>query len=78
MLMCMRGVQDRIKRDLRLAQQLAYSSAILNTFAVNNPKKMPSFAEAFPDGSKKQAMTPDQMMTAMERWTVRIAAQKQG
>lgn len=73
MAICIQGVEVKFKRDLKIQQQIAYSTAILIGFATHNPKKMPSFEKAFSDDAPR-AMTPDQIMMSMQAWTCRIPA----
>lgn len=70
----MQGAQDRDRDQLRMQQRLVYSQAILIGFAMGNPKKMPSFDAAFPDGRPKQPMTPDQILVSMQQWCARLGA----
>ena len=68
------GAQDRDLAQLRMQQRLIYSQAILTAYAVNDPKKMPKFEAAFPDGRPKQPMSPDQIMASMQQWSARLGA----
>lgn len=70
----LRGVAARRKREFREQCHLAYSAAVLHSFAVHNPKQMPAFDKAFPDSTPKPAKTPDQIMAIMEAWTARAGA----
>lgn len=68
---------DRDHRDMRARQALTYSLARLVAVAVNNPKKMPEFDQAFRDPRRKRGppKTPAEMLQAMRAWTdaIRIA-----
>ena len=68
------GAVERAWRETRRMQRLAYSQAVLSTFAFHKPGKMPAFEKAFPDGKPKQPQSPDEIMRAMEQWTVALAA----
>lgn len=61
------GADARAERDLRIQQQLAYSTAVLIGTAVNNPKGFPKFARVFPD-RKAKAQTPEAMLAAVRGW----------
>lgn len=64
-----KGAQARDGAALRQAQALAYSHAVLIAHGYHNPKRMPSFDQAFPGLEAKASETPDQMMAAMMQWT---------
>ena len=63
------GADARARADLKTAQQLAYSTAVLVGMASNSPKKFPKFDKAFPDPDARQRVQgPDQIYAAMETW----------
>ena len=65
----LKGAARRVARDLRLQQAVAYSQAQLLAVAIHAPKKMPSFAKAFPDPERRAVpQTPAQMLAAMRLW----------
>lgn len=65
----LRGARDRDLGRMKFEQRIAYSTAILLGYATHNPKKMPSFEKAFPDGRPKPVMGPDQIMASMTQWS---------
>lgn len=69
------GVVEAISARRREAQQLAYSQAVLNSYAWHAPKKMPKFDAAF--GVKKK-QTPAEAFAAMSRWVAVYAAPGKG
>lgn len=61
------GADARAARELKIQQQLAYSTAVLIGTAVNAPKSFPRFHRVFPD-PKAKATTPEAMLAAMRSW----------
>lgn len=63
------GADARARADLKTAQQLAYSTAVLVGMASNSPKKFPKFDKVFPDpDAAKRAQGPDKIYAAMTDW----------
>ena len=63
------GADARALRDLRVQQQMAYSTAVLIGCAVNNPKRFPKFQKAFPDArAQRVRQDPDTIFALMECW----------
>ena len=63
------GADARARTDLKSAQQMAYSTAVLIGMATNNPKKFPKFDKAFPDPeARRRVQGPNEIYAAMETW----------
>ncbi len=63
------GADARMERDLRLAQGMAYSTAVLVGIAFNNPKAFPKFDKVFRDKpAAKAVQEPDAIFAAMSAW----------
>ena len=63
------GADARARADLKAAQQLAYSTAVLVGMATHNPKKFPKFDKVFPDlDAARRAQGPDEIYAAMIGW----------
>ena len=63
------GADARARADLKTAQQLAYSTAVLISIASHNPKKFPKFDKVFPDlDARQKVQTPDAIYAAMIGW----------
>lgn len=63
------GADARANYDLKTAQQMAYSCAVLIAIATHNPRKFPTFDKVFPDPlAKAVAQTPDEIFSAMSGW----------
>lgn len=72
------GADARAKADLRNAQQIAYSTAVLVGVAINNGKKFPKFDKAFPDpDARHKAQGPDDIAMAMFSWVEDAAIAEQ-
>ena len=63
------GADARARADLKSAQQIAYSTAVLIGMATHSPKKFPKFDKVFldPDAAKR-AQGPDEIYAAMTGW----------
>ena len=72
----MRGAATRDQHLIRAAQAVAYSVAVLTGAAINNPKKMPSFNKAFPDGKAGAArvQTTTEATANLNAWANAINA----
>jgi hypothetical protein len=64
----MRAAVERQYRQKRLDDGRFYTLAQLVTYAVNDPKKMPKFDKAFPDGKPKPVQSADEIWAAMTAW----------
>lgn len=63
------GADARARADLKTAQQLAYSSAVLMLIGTHNPKKFPKFNKVFADlDAPHKAQSPDDIAAAMISW----------
>lgn len=76
----MRGAATRDQHLIRAAQAVAYSVAVLTGCAVNNAKKMPSFAKAFPDtrGGHHKRQSQQQDVRNFEQWLAIADARNPG
>ena len=74
MLVILDGADARMRADLKAAQQLTYSGAVLMMIGAHNPKKFPKFDKAFPDAAAKPtAQSPDEIYAAMAGWADVVA-----
>ena len=63
------GADARARADLKSAQQLAYSTAVLMLIGTHSPKKFPKFASVFADlDAPQKAQSPDDIAAAMISW----------
>jgi hypothetical protein len=73
-LLVVRGVEERRRADLRLAQVTAYNQAILTGMALAGGRRIPKFERAFPDPFReRRAQSADEILAVMGSW---VAATK--
>lgn len=70
------GAVDRITREADVAKRLVYAQAVLNSFAWNQPGKMPDFDRFFGRAKAvaQHGQSPEQMMQILQDWTARTNA----
>jgi hypothetical protein len=62
------GADARARADLKMAQQIAYSTAVLMMIGAHNPKKFPAFEKAFPESAVRRLQAPDEIYAAFAEW----------
>jgi hypothetical protein len=72
------GARDREWREIRTQQHLVYSMAVLMSYAVNAPAKMPKFDRAFPDRTPKPPQDPDEIYREMMAWVEAAQMKEEG
>lgn len=68
---CLRGAQERLYRELRQSQAIAFSQAMLVIRGWHDPKTLPPFTKAFPDprAPARVEQSPQDMLAALRRWS---------
>ena len=64
----LRAAADRHHNLKEIEDGRAYSLAVLMSFAVNDPKKMPKMDKVFPSGRPRKQQSPEEMLALMRQW----------
>lgn len=64
----MRAASERMVRAKRMDDARTYTLASLISWSVNDPKAMPKFEAAFPDGVPKVAQDPEAIWESLAGW----------